>query len=43
MRLVPLAFLAYLQGWIAIPALLIASTWRFFMGEMEWFQEFCMA
>lgn len=32
MRLVPLAFLAYLQGWIAIPALLIASTWRFFMG-----------
>lgn len=32
MRFVPLAFLAYLQGWIAIPALLIASTWRFFMG-----------
>lgn len=32
MRFIPLVFLAYLQGWIAIPALLIASAWRFFMG-----------
>lgn len=32
MRFIPLIFLAYFQGWIAIPALLIASAWRFFMG-----------
>jgi len=32
MRFIPLIFLAYLQGWIVIPALLIASAWRFFMG-----------
>lgn len=32
MRLIPLTFLAYLHGWLALPALLIASTWRFFMG-----------
>lgn len=33
MRLIPLAFLAFIQGWkVAIPSLLIASSWRFFMG-----------
>lgn len=33
MRLIPLTFLAFIQGWkVAIPSLLIASTWRFFMG-----------
>lgn len=33
MRFIPLVFLAYIQGWkLAIPSLLIAATWRFFMG-----------
>lgn len=33
MRFIPLVFLAYLQGFrLAIPALLISSLWRIFMG-----------
>ncbi|MEL4026255.1 diguanylate cyclase [Lysinibacillus endophyticus] len=33
MRFIPLVFYAYFYGWkIAIPSLLIASLWRFFMG-----------
>lgn len=33
MRLIPLVFLAYFQGWkVAIPTLLISSLWRFSMG-----------
>lgn len=33
MRLIPLLFLAYFQGWkVAIPTLFITSSWRFFMG-----------
>lgn len=33
MRLIPLVFLAYLQGWkVAIPTLAITSIWRFSMG-----------
>lgn len=33
MRLIPLVFLAYIQGWkVTIPSLIIVSLWRFFMG-----------
>ncbi len=33
LRLIPLVFVAYFQGWkVAIPTLIIASVWRFFMG-----------
>lgn len=33
MRLIPLVFLAYLQGWkVAIPTLAITSAWSLFMG-----------
>lgn len=33
MRMIPLVFIAYIQGWKkALPTLLVASVWRFFMG-----------
>lgn len=33
MRFIPLVFLSYIWGWkLGIPALIIVSTWRFFMG-----------
>lgn len=33
MRFIPLVFLSYIWGWkLGIPALIIVSTWRYFMG-----------
>ncbi|MDM5335212.1 diguanylate cyclase [Ureibacillus composti] len=33
MRMIPLVFIAYIHGWKkALPTLLVASVWRFFMG-----------
>lgn len=33
LRMIPLIFLAYMQGWrVAIPTLILASLWRFLMG-----------